>query len=225
MKPGRSSVLAPSDLARARPKARSKLSVGGRVLACPGPKALVLADALASVSVHLNQAFEGAVGDLIEVWGVWQGLEVVSAQVTASAPAPTPAGDGEFARLAWQGVGPRLVQRALALRTVRAFFEAREFLEVTTPVRVPTPALDANVNALQSERDWLITSPEHHMKRLLVGGLPRVFQLTPCFRADESGSLHEPEFAMLEWYRAFSDQTQIMRDTEELVFEVTRRLT
>jgi len=220
-----STVLAPSDLVGARPKARSKLSVGGRVLACPAPERLVLADALATLSVRLTHAFEGAAGDLIEVSGSWQQRELIGARVTARAPAPTPRGDGEFARLAWQGVGPHLVERALALRAVRGFFEARAFLEVTTPVRVPTPGLDANVNALRSGRDWLITSPEHHMKRLLVGGLPRVFQLTPCFRADESGAWHEPEFAMLEWYRAFSDHEQIMHDTELLVFEVTRSLT
>lgn len=63
------------------------------------------------------------------------------------------------------------------------------------------------------------------MKRLVVGGTPRIFQITQCFRAEEAGPLHEPEFSMLEWYRAFSDHHELMRDTEQLVFEVARAIT
>lgn len=217
--------LSPSDLLgpSAKPQ-RGALNVGGRVLAHPAPNELLLSDALASIAVQLSHPFEGSVGDLVEVSGVWRKQRLTAALVTSRAPAPTPSGTGEFARLAWQGVGQRLAQRARFCQTVRAFFETRGFLEVTTPVRVPTPGLDANVNALRSERHFLITSPEHHMKRLLTGGLPRIFQLTPCFRADESGPLHEPEFAMLEWYRAFSDYDEVMQDTEALVHQVTLAL-
>ncbi|HEY6726431.1 MAG TPA: EF-P lysine aminoacylase EpmA [Polyangiaceae bacterium] len=214
-------LLSPSDLAGPR---RGTVSVGGRVLAHPAPSELLLSDALASVRVLLTAPFEGSVGDLVEVSGRWRGGVLENARVNSHVPAPTPSGTGEFARLAWSGVAARLVQRARLVQGVRAFFETRGFLEVTTPVRVPTPGLDANVNALRSERHFLITSPEHHMKRLLSGGLPRIFQLTPCFRADEAGTLHEPEFAMLEWYRAWSDYHAIMQDTEALVHQVTLAL-
>lgn len=218
-------LFSPSDLVgtSARPR-RGRLRVGGRVLALPAPTELVLCDALASVAVQLRHPFDGQVGDLVEVDGAWQRGSLSKAHVVRRTPAPAPTGTGEFARLAWSGVAARLVQRARLYRCVRSFFEARGFLEVTTPVRVPTPGLDANVNALRSERHFLITSPEHHMKRLLTGGLPRIFQLTPCFRADESGPLHEPEFAMLEWYRAWSDYDAVMLDTEALVHQAALAL-
>jgi lysyl-tRNA synthetase class 2 len=64
---------------------------------------------------------------------------------------------------------------------------------------------------------WLITSPEYQMKRLLAGGLSRIYQLARCFRKDERGERHEPEFTMLEWYRAFEGADALMRDTEEIV--------
>jgi lysyl-tRNA synthetase class 2 len=66
----------------------------------------------------------------------------------------------------------------------------------------------------------LITSPEYQMKRLLVAGVPRQFQIAHVFRRGETGARHNPEFTMLEWYRAFSGVEQVMRDTEELVTEL-----
>jgi lysyl-tRNA synthetase class 2 len=62
------------------------------------------------------------------------------------------------------------------------------------------------------------------MKRLLVGGLPRIFQLAKVARADEVGPLHAPEFTMLEWYRAFAGLEQVLDDTEQLVRSVVRSL-
>jgi lysyl-tRNA synthetase class 2 len=58
------------------------------------------------------------------------------------------------------------------------------------------------------------------MKRLLVAGVPRQFQIAHVFRRGETGAQHNPEFTMLEWYRAFAGVEQVMRDTEELVTEL-----
>jgi lysyl-tRNA synthetase class 2 len=115
-----------------------------------------------------------------------------------------------------------LRQRSIALAAVRRFFSERGFVEVDTPIRARTPGGDAHVEGVRVGRRWLITSPEFHMKRLLVGGMPRIYQLARCTRADEVGPLHEPEFLMLEWYRAFSGQAPVMRDTERLVATVAR---
>jgi lysyl-tRNA synthetase class 2 len=80
------------------------------------------------------------------------------------------------------------------------------------------------VDALRAEGGFLITSPELHLKRLLVGGLPRVYQLGRVFRADELGALHQPEFTMLEWYRAFSGEDAVRRDTEALVARAAKSI-
>jgi lysyl-tRNA synthetase class 2 len=84
--------------------------------------------------------------------------------------------------------------------------------------------VDANVDAIRSAGGYLITSPELAMKRLLVGGLPRVFQLARVLRADEQGPLHEPEFTLLEWYRAFSGYDAVLADTEALLVHLAKRL-
>jgi lysyl-tRNA synthetase class 2 len=62
------------------------------------------------------------------------------------------------------------------------------------------------------------------MKRLLSGGVPRCFQLAHCFRRGEAGRRHNPEFLMLEWYRAFAGTDEIMADTEDLVRHVAQTL-
>jgi len=72
-----------------------------------------------------------------------------------------------------------------------------------------------------SEDMYLITSPEYAMKKLLVSGFEKIFQITKSFRNKETNSeMHNPEFTILEWYRAYSDYTWIMKDVEELVREL-----
>ncbi|MFT3922810.1 MAG: EF-P lysine aminoacylase EpmA [Myxococcales bacterium] len=122
----------------------------------------------------------------------------------------------------------RLRARSRVLRWTREFFEARGFLEVETPLVVPSPGLDVHLDAMSvttrvGER-FLITSPEYQMKRLLSGGLERIFQLCKCFRNDELGERHQPEFSMLEWYRAYASVDDVMGDTEQLVATVARKL-
>jgi lysyl-tRNA synthetase class 2 len=117
-------------------------------------------------------------------------------------------------------VGAKLQARARALAAVRSYFAREGFLEVETPVRVPAPGVDLHLDAIPASGGYLITSPELHMKRLLAAGLPRVFQLARASRRDELGLLHEPEFAMLEWYRAFAGLEEVLADTEQLLREV-----
>ena len=107
--------------------------------------------------------------------------------------------------------------RSRVLNAIRAFFLARGFTEVETPVWLPTPALELNIDAESAGAGFLRTSPELHMKRLLAAGFDRIFQMGPCFRKGERGALHHPEYTMLEWYRAKADYLDILRDTEELI--------
>jgi elongation factor P--(R)-beta-lysine ligase len=114
--------------------------------------------------------------------------------------------------------------RAQILRDTRAFFEARDFLEVETSLRVPAPGLELHLDPVAADGGFLITSPEFQMKRLLVAGMTRIFQICKCFRGNESGPHHASEFTMIEWYRAWDDWHAIARDTQELVCALAIKL-
>ena len=107
--------------------------------------------------------------------------------------------------------------RARVLRQIRAFFDARGFVEVETPVRIPAPAPEPHIDCPASGDWFLRASPELQMKKLLAFGMERIWQMGPCFREGEHGSRHNPEFTMLEWYRAHADYLDILKDMEELV--------
>ncbi|HSS00112.1 MAG TPA: EF-P lysine aminoacylase EpmA [Kofleriaceae bacterium] len=117
-----------------------------------------------------------------------------------------------------------LEARGAALAAVRRFFAERGFLEVETPLLVPSPGLEIHLDAVAAGEGYLITSPEYQMKRLLAAGCERIFQVCKCFRAGEHGPHHASEFTMIEWYRAYAELDDIARDTEELVADVVRAL-
>ncbi|MCK4535130.1 MAG: lysine--tRNA ligase, partial [Syntrophobacterales bacterium] len=88
--------------------------------------------------------------------------------------------------------------RAAMIQAIRGFFIDRNYLEVETPSRIPGPAPEYHIDAIPSDGWYLHTSPELCMKRLLAAGYPRIFQIARCFRGGERGSLHVPEFTLLE---------------------------
>jgi len=115
----------------------------------------------------------------------------------------------------------RLAQRHRVLQLTRAFFDQAGFIEVETPSIVPSPGLDFHLDAFEVSgtraKRFLSTSPEYQMKRLLASGMGAIYQLCHCFRRDEEGHAHQPEFAMLEWYRTRAGSAELMVDTERLV--------
>lgn len=117
---------------------------------------------------------------------------------------------------------PGLEIRSRVLQSIRRFFVERGFLEIDTPVRLRTPALETHIDAEPSGFRYLRTSPELHMKRLLAAGYERIFQMGPCFRQNEHGPLHHPEYTMLEWYRAYTDYAHILVDTKALIIQVAQ---
>ncbi len=113
---------------------------------------------------------------------------------------------------------PFLKARAGMMSALRSWFASQEFLEVESPVRLPAPALEDYIDAVEAgNARWLRTSPELHLKRLLAAGYPRIFEIGPCFRFGESGDHHREEFTMLEWYRLGGTWTDLMDDAQEMV--------
>ena len=112
-----------------------------------------------------------------------------------------------------------LKRRAELLKRVREFFDTRGFFEVETPLISHDTVVDRYIdpiaihasalgNASVSSDLWLQTSPEFAMKRLMAAGAQAIYQITRAFRAGEAGARHNPEFTMLEWYRAGDNQKQ-----------------
>lgn len=118
---------------------------------------------------------------------------------------------------------------------VRAFFGMRGFEEVETPCMVAAPAMEPHIRAFETpfvpeqggtaRTLWLRSSPEYAMKRLLAEGFPRIFELARVFRNGELSSTHNPEFTLLEFYRAGTDYRGIMSDLEDLVAHSARAMT
>lgn len=162
-------------------------------------------------------------GDLIALTAGFRGADADRAgddEVVRAAPA------GDYPGLATEVMRmPRarmqaLLGRAKALAAMRAFFAARDFVEVETPLIVPSPGLEVHLDAVPAGDGYLITSPEYSMKRLLAAGFERIYTACKCFRGNERGPHHAGEFTMIEWYRAYSDLDAIIADTEELVAAV-----
>ncbi len=121
---------------------------------------------------------------------------------------------------------PILEARKRLNDAIRAFFDARDFLEVETPIAVPSPGLEPHLEAFattevgpdrRSTDLYLHTSPEYAMKRMLGRGLGSIYQLARVFRNGERSRTHAPEFTMLEWYRQPGRLENLMDDTEALL--------
>lgn len=101
-----------------------------------------------------------------------------------------------------------LEKRALLLHKLRAFFHERGFIEVETPLLASEIIPELHIEPIDTEGGQILqSSPELHMKRLLAAGAKAIFQVTRSFRAGERGQLHNPEFTIVEWYRAGDDMS------------------
>ncbi|MGB9886918.1 MAG: lysine--tRNA ligase [Moorellales bacterium] len=120
-------------------------------------------------------------------------------------------------------------RRTRIIKALRAFLDARGFLEVETPVMAPVAAGAAarpfvtHHNALDIDL-YLRIALELPLKRLLVGGLERVYELGRVFRNEGISTRHNPEFTLLEAYQAYADYEDMMRLTEEMLAYVAREV-
>src|SRR3954470_19758090 len=113
------------------------------------------------------------------------------------------------------------ILRSKVIAAVRRWLDERGFLEVETPVLQPlyggalARPFTTHFNAL--DRDfYLRIATELYLKRLIVGGLEKVYELGKDFRNEGLSHKHNPEFTMLEWYEAYADYEDMMRSVEEL---------
>jgi lysyl-tRNA synthetase, class II len=117
------------------------------------------------------------------------------------------------------------VKRSRIVREIRNFLDARGYLEVETPVLQALAGgalarpFKTRHNALNIEL-YLRIALELHLKRLIVGGIPRVYEMSRIFRNEGISTQHNPEFTMLEFYQAYSDYRDLMELTEQMLTHV-----
>ena len=121
------------------------------------------------------------------------------------------------------------VKRAKVLRAMRRFFDERDYLEVETPM-MQTIAGGANARPFKTHHNaldmdlFLRIAPELYLKRLVVGGLDRVYEINRNFRNEGVSTQHNPEFTMLEFYQAYANYQDMMQLTEDLVEYIAREV-
>ena len=121
------------------------------------------------------------------------------------------------------------IARSAIVQAMREFFVARGYLEVETPMMHPIPGGAAarpfitHHNALDADL-YLRIAPELYLKKLVVGGLEKVFEINRNFRNEGISTRHNPEFTMLEFYEAFRDYRYLMDLTEALLREVAQKV-
>ena len=112
---------------------------------------------------------------------------------------------------------PYLAERARLVTAVRKFFDERGYLEVETPALQAAPCMEPHIQAFRAGEFYLHTSPEFAMKKLLVAGLPKIYQLAKVFRNEAPSQMHSPEFCLLEWYQTGMDYKAMMQETIDLI--------
>jgi lysyl-tRNA synthetase, class II len=117
------------------------------------------------------------------------------------------------------------IKRSHVIQTMRSFFLARDFLEVETPMMQPIPGgaeatpFVTHHNALDIDL-YLRIAPELYLKRLVVGGFERVFEINRNFRNEGVSTQHNPEFTMVEFYQAYATYEDLMVLTEQLFADI-----
>jgi lysyl-tRNA synthetase class 2 len=122
-----------------------------------------------------------------------------------------------------------LLTRIKAIQKIRDFFTQRDFIEVETPMLHPIPGgatakpFKTHHNALDMEL-YMRVAPELFLKRLVIGGLERIFEINRCFRNEGISTQHNPEFTMLEFYQSYATYEDMIKMTEELLCSMIKEI-
>ena len=126
-----------------------------------------------------------------------------------------------------QDVRAVFIKRSKVVQAIRRFMDSHGFIEVETPMMQPIPGgavarpFITHHNALDIDL-YLRIAPELYLKRLVVGGLDRVYEINRNFRNEGISTQHNPEFTMLEFYQAYADYHDMMTFSEEMLAQVAR---
>ncbi len=126
-------------------------------------------------------------------------------------------------------VKERFMMRSKIVSLVREFLDKRDFVEVETPVLqvlyggTNAKPFTTHINAYDMEM-YLRVAPELYLKRLLIGGFEKVYEIARNFRNEGVDQTHNPEFTMIEWYEAYGDYNSVMNDIEEMIKFIAKRL-
>jgi elongation factor P--beta-lysine ligase len=124
-------------------------------------------------------------------------------------------------------------QRQAVIRGIRHFFESQGFDEIMVPVLNPGLPVEPTLHSFKTvwettdgdQQLYMSVSPEAGIKKLLAAGLKKAFAIGKCFRnLESSGTRHNPEFLMLEWYRSNADYTDIIADIQQLLFFLKKQV-
>jgi len=119
--------------------------------------------------------------------------------------------------------------RIKTIQKIRDFFVKRDFMEVETPMLHPIPGgatakpFKTYHNALNMEL-YMRIAPELYLKRLVIGGFERIFEINRCFRNEGISTQHNPEFTMLEFYQTYSTYEDLIQMTEELICSILKEI-
>ena len=188
------------------------------------------------------------VGDLIEATGKVENTSsgqptviVEAYQILAKAIRPAPRQwqelenvDERFRRryvdmMVDERVGKRFILRSQIIQAIRDFYLEHGFLEVETPILQSIPGgamarpFQTHYNAYDQDV-YLRIAPELYLKRLLVGGFERVFEIARCFRNEQADTTHNPEFTQVESYVAYWDYEDTMAFVEDLLCTVVQKV-
>jgi len=178
--------------------------------------------------IPISGKLNGSNYDIIELEGRFQQniFEVESAKILKKGRAVS--GNENWNRAIYDfELRKSLYESQRLLQKIRNFFQKENFLEVYTPLLNKYTAMEPNIASFettdfQKEKLYLHTSPEYNLKQVLVSGIAdKIFQISPVFRKEKIGKLHNPEFLMLEWYRSFEKYEKLMDDLLYLIKYLT----
>ena len=168
--------------------------------------------------VSLSGNFEGEMNDIVELHGEFKNSTFFVDKTTILQKGSEIKGNENWKKIIYdRDAKIHFLKISEYIEKISDFFKKNGFLSVYTPILGKYAAMEPNIDSFETkccgEKLYLQTSPEYFMKKLLTSGISeKIFSMTPVFRNNEVGKRHNPEFLMVEWYRAYEPYEMLMED-------------